>query len=1345
MYQGMYQEINYLPERFSNSYDRIENFIIRKNNRVFTDAYNFCYDLLHYAISQKRPEILDQSHDFESLISNKKVLEILKENMGLQDTKPFSELIYLNKKYSSKKTEVGLFIEADAITAVEVIEYTLKIVFHFKGIEYNEIDLYPYVINLLTANQENTNIVYGNSNNKVVKAKSTNKDNLAKLEEKSEKARQREIDDIDKKLNFATSKDAKISRDEKKKYGKLAEFALRYDIDYDKLIMKNIDLSNETEVIKVLKELASTEALQEYIESTNKDKKGNKAKSVGANSNLEANSGNTALSNDKPSRKDVKAAKKAEKIARKNSKKGKISRELNEELLNLVDDINNNSKNDSSSEDDYLKELEKRIDKIIVDEDDSDFDLSHFDDEDIKSIDELENSFNETRLKGKDYLTNMLEKELSSNTKQSNTGRKSFVDDQYDDLRDSLSNVSDNSNTNTSEKLSDDNIGNDSTTNNKYHDDSVFGESNFLLNNAKKFDSVENLDNDLKNKEYTTQSNYDSTNAKKINSEQKDGVVIDTSLFDDVVMADREFSSTNTQTRERIQNYLNELGENNISVNSDFNVILDNIQIDDENTLTSAEFEKIRNSSSLKDYNKELNDNLSITLFNSSYLKNEVFHIYNLKNNIDPASKYRSSYAILYNALQKSHLVTASTYIKSRDLDDKQLSEVYKYQMLILTLIKNGTLNDYNWNINMLHGSTLLMSYAVKDILNSVSHISKFMGESFVTPKIEIKAKNEVKLLYVNVSFNVKLIDRDVYAILNTKFKSGEDFVVYNKWIEKPVKYLFQENGFTHQQINSLRLLAYDLLGSYSLSENQINYIIASLDPTFGNVVAIDDYKKNKPLALFTIAVLQPKISIIVVKDFETSYKYERLLKDFYSYTSVSNLADVRSYNIYDQIENVVNNKPQIILATSETFQIYEFKRLVKKLDDSKMIWSITVDNAEEIPQRGHTSKVSLLLLSDTLDKVCPNAKRIAIADVLYKNIAVDLISEFKISDPSEIITVEKYDHDGKAVFVSAVYDLNREIDPLRKTHNQKEIEILYRKELNHITKLYKELSNKSGKVKIVCNSETKIGNERALYILHKLGIVATWELSFDGDKTVLSVVSNPNIHSFYYIKKSIEEYINSYTKEDEILLSLKSCASMGELITLFYEWYVYTFINPDLKTVRMKMFDGTLEQSKLAEGNPIKHQVTVLEQKFRELSDGNYNMSFDGFTLNDVIKLASSLDDSLLEDKKHEVEIMLGIIIRKLTVYHSIISLRLGEFDESNARDGLIYALNTLDASDLRAVYRDLAYLYEKLPTAQKIAMIDVLLEVDKDALYKLINVFKNDKVIYSFIVKHISSKINL
>ncbi len=1373
----MYQEINLLPENFSRDYDRIQELILRKNNRLFSDAYDFCYGLLHYAISQKNPEILEHSDDFESLVSNRKILEILKDNMGLMDTKSFSELIYLNKIYNSKKTETGLFLVTDVIAAAEAIQLTLELVFEFKGIEYKEIDLYSYVIDLLKANRENTDIGYGNANNKFVPEGLKNEENLAKIEARREKERQKEIDEIDRRLNFSAPKDVKLSRSDRKRQGKLAAFALKYDIDFEELSNLNPDLSNKKEVLMALEVLASEEVLEEYLENNGKGKKKNRKdvidteeeediedfmsrlddigrlddiqeinkykkkapeQSINKGADLKENAVQPLT------KKEVKAARKADKLARKNLKKTKIVRELDEELLNLVDDINSNkdvapivafpkdtfsTASETTVSDDFMSDIEKRIDSIMEEED---LDFSDFREDDIVSFDDLQQVPNEQPLTGKDYLADMLKSEFNTSTSldknafdeedDSSFGRSSF-----DKSDESIYEYPFDHNDLLNEEVEEE------PSISKYKDGSVFGDENFLLSNAKE------------NAKKATDKEIKSSDIDLTEVDRRKGVVIDTTLLDDVITADKEFASASKFGKQRIKNHSEEIEDSNIHVKDDFNVSLESIHIDEENTLTSVELEKIRSVIDSRGYNNDLNNNLSITLFNSGYINDEVFHIYNLKNNIDSSSKFRSLYAILYNALQKSHVATVSTYIKSKDLGERELSEVYKYQMLILSLIKNGTLNDYNWNINMIHGSTLLMSYAVKDILNSVSHIAKFIGETFETPKVEIRAKNEIKLLYVNVSFNVKLIDRDIYAILNTKFKSGEDFIAYNKWIEKPVRYVYHKKGFTHQQINSLRLLAYDLLGSYSLSENQINYIIASLDPTYGNVVAIDDYIKNKPLALFTIAILQPKLSVIVVKDVDTADKYERILNDLYLYTSVANLGDVRSNSLYHNIDDIVNTKPQIILTTPETFQIYEFKRLVKKLDDSKMIGAVIVDNAEQIPQRGHTSRVSLLLLTDTLNKIGANAKRIAVADVLQNNVAVDLVSEFNLRDSSEIITVEKYEPVGQAVFVSAVYDLNREIDPLRRTVDAKEVELLYRKELNHIIKLYKELSNQSGKVKIVCAQDTKIGNERALYILHKLGVVGTWELSFDDDKIILNVISNPNFHSFYYIKKTIEEYINSYTLGDEILLSLKSCASMGELITLFYEWYVYTFINPDLKTDRRRTFEGILTQSKLSEGNPIKHQVTVLEQKFRALSDGNYNMSFDGYSLNDVIKLASSLEGSLLEEKKHEVEVMLGILIRKLTVYHSIISLRLGEFDESNARDGLIYALNTLDAGDLRAVYRDLAYLYEKLPTAQKIALIDVLLEVDKDALYKLINIFKNDKVIYSFIVKHISSKINL
>ena len=108
----------------------------------------------------------------------------------------------------------------------------------------------------------------------------------------------------------------------------------------------------------------------------------------------------------------------------------------------------------------------------------------------------------------------------------------------------------------------------------------------------------------------------------------------------------------------------------------------------------------------------------------SSYVDDDsYFTINGVYPKSSSTSKYKSFYAILNNLLQRGRVVSQGSILRQKHLTDKDLKEIFRLQMCILSLLRNNRLKDKYWKINYINGNIDNLRLAIDDIVEWIQLI----------------------------------------------------------------------------------------------------------------------------------------------------------------------------------------------------------------------------------------------------------------------------------------------------------------------------------------------------------------------------------------------------------------------------------------------------------------------------------------------------------------------------------------------------------------------------------------------------------------------------------------------
>lgn len=273
---------------------------------------------------------------------------------------------------------------------------------------------------------------------------------------------------------------------------------------------------------------------------------------------------------------------------------------------------------------------------------------------------------------------------------------------------------------------------------------------------------------------------------------------------------------------------------------------------------------------------------------------------------------------------------------------------------------------------------------------------------------------------------------------------------------------------------------------------------------------------------------------------------------------------------------------------------------------------------------------------------------------------------------------------------------------------------------------------------------------EKYLYILHKLGIVKNWEVSFAGLKNVsFKVEVNPFYKEIEHIKKSSLFYIHAYRNHSseennelerdkryqQIINSVDHIKDIHVIIHAIREWYYFTFTT----TRRIKlenMYKLVSEPTNNGKIQDILEKAFDISQTIGKTKEG-YSLSFESNTLDEVINFAFQLDEALIENRIISVEHLLeSVTSNKVRLYLAILLLR---FDKTNSADIIHDIYNTFNENERKMFINALSENYQSLSQKHRMDLLNIIQSIDKVAVSTICKTVDMDEVIYIYVTNQI------
>lgn len=408
-----------------------------------------------------------------------------------------------------------------------------------------------------------------------------------------------------------------------------------------------------------------------------------------------------------------------------------------------------------------------------------------------------------------------------------------------------------------------------------------------------------------------------------------------------------------------------------------------------KNDETSVTLKKLKNN--FVSYNIQ-------TIINASYIDNDMpYKINKLSSDAICTHKDRSLYAVIFNMLLRNQIVRPSDYLKTLDLTNSDLSEIIRYQMVLLLLIKNNKLGNSDWRINIINRSKLLMEYAVEDILVRINILYSLTNQLFIKPKYSILELEDlvdgINIAYGKDGLDIKYINQDNLFLIENLYTEVNST---HLWISDRIKYAVDEDCEPH-------LLAFtkDLFGFDQFKQGQLPILINTLN---GNsTIGILPTGGGKSLVFQLATMLQPKITLVIAPINALIIDQVGKLKKLYKISNVANLT--RDNNDYDEdFQKFRQSQTQFVFVSPERVQNQKFRDILISLNENSSIGLVVYDEVHCLSEWGHDFRISYLMLTNTINRYCTNAQLLGLTATASINVIKDLKVEMNIRNNQNII-----------------------------------------------------------------------------------------------------------------------------------------------------------------------------------------------------------------------------------------------------------------------------------------------------------------------------------------------------
>ncbi len=479
-------------------------------------------------------------------------------------------------------------------------------------------------------------------------------------------------------------------------------------------------------------------------------------------------------------------------------------------------------------------------------------------------------------------------------------------------------------------------------------------------------------------------------------------VSLQESLTDDNSTDEDEVADINAHLeflKEKLQEFKDDdLVSNDIRIHNNMLQIMNNSQRAEETLRVHEDLKRIVQHKKENVYNgyEEISRYLSISI-PYGYTGSHPFSILGVSQENRNESKYGELYAVVHNQLCRGYYFSPSEYLTSLELNNEQLIIVYKLQMSLLALMKNGQINDQQWNINLLNNDSELLRYAIEDIFKKMIVLSKLSKIDYKLPMLNILNDFEIVEGFYNISFDVVYPKNSNVLTISNKYNKDRKIQL---WLDKKINYKIDD-----ENKEFLLFFLQELFGFKLFKHGQIEILINALN---GNsTIGILTTSGGKSLIYQFYALMQPKLTVVVDPINSIIHDQHRMLEKFninHSMKLIEHKVDDQLISAREKMYEFFDNPSLFSFCSPERFQNREFRNWLILQANDNQIGLIVLDEVHCLSEWGHDFRIPYLMLTHTINTYCKNIQYLGLTATAAINVIKDLQVELGIFEPKNVV-----------------------------------------------------------------------------------------------------------------------------------------------------------------------------------------------------------------------------------------------------------------------------------------------------------------------------------------------------
>lgn len=326
-----------------------------------------------------------------------------------------------------------------------------------------------------------------------------------------------------------------------------------------------------------------------------------------------------------------------------------------------------------------------------------------------------------------------------------------------------------------------------------------------------------------------------------------------------------------------------------------------------------------------------------------------------------------------------------------------QLTEIYRFQMLVIELVKRERLlfSDKQWDFAVsTQQQAQSLQLALEDLNIWFEVIGKLFNESISLPKVHVHSSLKKEFIcidnLVGKYWDDTLNDPSIIYIRDDYFEENNYRVMNTGYI---VNYAIKEE----EHLPSLQYILDVLYGFSTFNAGQTDIIINTLNRN--ETVGLLPTGGGKSLTYQICTFLQPAISFVVapIKSLMVDQVGNLKNKHFVDCIDYIN-GDLPPQIASDNLNSFTEGKFLFLVISPERFQQQEFRDRIQMIQAKKQFAYAVIDEAHCLSEWGHDFRTSYLALARTIRRYAPTAIFLALTATASSKVLQDIRNELGIS-----------------------------------------------------------------------------------------------------------------------------------------------------------------------------------------------------------------------------------------------------------------------------------------------------------------------------------------------------------